>query len=115
MTAPVGINDLLINDLTLFNIVQLKLFRMAKVLEDLSVFICDCDSHGMRSFLNDLLTDLDRFKFTVSACDQQPFSIHKSVGNLLPCTVIDGSYRGPGNIHPGGTGFLGKAFVIQKS
>ena len=73
MTASVGINNLLINDLTLFNIVQLKLFGMAKVLEDFSVFVCDCNSPGKYSFLNDFLIDLDRLKFTVSACDQQSF------------------------------------------
>ena len=115
MTASVGINNLLINDLTLFNIVQLKLFGMAKVLEDFSVFVCDCNSHGMCSFLNDFLIDLDRLKFTVSACDQQSFSVHKGISDFFPCTVINSSYRGSGNVHPGCTGFLGKAFVIQKS
>ena len=40
------INDLLINDLTLFSIVQLELLGMVEVLKDFSVFVCDCDSHG---------------------------------------------------------------------
>ena len=115
MTASIGINDLLIHDLAVFNVIQLELFGMAEVPEDLSVFVCDCDSHNIFPFLIDFLIDLDRFVFEVSACDQQPFSVHKSVGNLLPCTLIDGSYRGPGNVHSVGTGFLGKAFVIQKS
>ena len=115
MTASIGIDDLLINNLPLFSIIQLKLLGMAKVLEDFSVSICDCNSHNICSFLNDFLIDLDWFKFTMSACDQQPLPVHKSVGNLFPCTVIDGSYRSPGNVHPGGTGFLGKAFIIQKS
>ena len=114
MSASVGVNNLLTYNFSIFDIVQLELFCMAKVLEDFSVFVCDCDSHGMCSFLNDFLIDLDRFKFTMSACDQQPFPVHKGVGNLFPCTVIDGRYRGPGNVHPGGTGFLGKAFIIQK-
>ena len=114
MAASVGINGLFIHDPAVFNVIQPELPCMAKVLEDLSVFICDCDSHSICSFLNDFLIDLDRFVFEVSACDQQPFSIHKSVGNLLPCTVIDSSYHGPCNIHPGCTGFLSKAFVIQK-
>ena len=115
MTASVGINGLFINDLTLFNIVQLKLFGMAEVLEDFSVFVRDCNSHGMRSFLYDFLIDLDRFKYTMSACDQQPFPIHEGISDLFPCAVINGSYCGPGNVHPGGTGFLGKAFIVQKS
>ena len=115
VTASIGINDLLIDDRSLFNIIQLELFGMTEVLEDFSVFICDCDSHDICSFLDDLLIDLDRFVFTVSACDQQPFPIHKGVSDLFSCAVIDGSYRGPGNVHPGCTDFLCKTFVIQKS
>jgi hypothetical protein len=115
VTASVGIHDLLIHDLPLFNIVQLKLLGMAEVLEDFSVFVCDCDPHGICSFLNDFLIDLDRFKFTVSACDQQPFSVYQGVGYLFPRTVINGGYGGPGDVHPGGAGFLGKTLVIQKS
>ena len=60
MTASIGIDDLLINDLPLFSIIQLKLLGMAEVLENLSVFVCDCNSHGICSFLNDFLIDLDR-------------------------------------------------------
>ena len=114
MAASVGIHDLLIDDLTLINIIQLKLLGMTEVLEDFSVFVCDCDSHGIRSFLNDYLIDLDRFKFTVSACDQQPFPVHKGVGDLFSRTVINGRYGRPGYVHPGGAGFLGKPLVIQK-
>ena len=115
MAASVGINDLLIHDLTLINIIQLKLLGMTEVLEDFSVFVCDCDSHGICSFLNDFLIDLDRFKFTVSACDQQPFPVHKGVSDFFSRTVINGRYGCPGYVHPGGTGFLGKTFAIQKS
>jgi hypothetical protein len=114
VAASVGIHDLLIHDLTLINIIQLKLLGMTEVLEDFSVFVCDCDSHGIRSFLNDFLIDLDRFKFTVSACDQQPFPVHKGVSDLFSCAVIDGRNGRPGYVHPGGTGFLGKTFIIQK-
>ena len=67
MAASVSINNLLINDLTLFNIIQFKLRGMAKVLKDLSVFVCDCNSHSICSFLDDFLIDLDRTAFTVSA------------------------------------------------
>ena len=115
VAASVGINDLLIHDLTLINIIQLKLLGMTEVLEDFSVFVCDCDSHGICSFLNDFLIDFNRFKFTMSACDQQPFPVHEGVGNLFSRTVINGRYGRPGYVHPGGTGFLGKPLVIQKS
>ena len=115
MAASVGINDLLIHDLTLINIIQLKLLGMTEVLEDLSVFVSDCDPHGICSFLNDFLVDLNRFKFTVSTCDQQPFPVHKGVGDFFSRTVINGRYGRPGYVHPGGTGFLGEPLVIQKS
>ena len=115
MAASVGINDLLIHDLTLINIIQLKLLGMTEVLEDFSVFVCDCDSHGICSFLNDFLIDLNRFKFTMSACNQQPFPVHKGVGDLFSCAVINGRYGRPGYVHPRGTGFLGKPLVIQQS
>ena len=115
VAASVGINDLLIHDLTLINIIQLKLLGMTEVLEDFSVFVCDCDPHGICSFLNDFLIDLNRFKFTVSACDQQPFPVHKGVSDLFSRTVINGRYGCSGYVHPGGTGFLGETLVIQKS
>ncbi len=115
VSVPVGINNLLIHDLSIFDVIQLELFGVAKVLEDLSVFICNCNSHGIRSFPDDFLIDLDRSIFTVSACDQQPFPIHKGISNLFPCAVIDGCDSGPGNVHPGCAGFLGKAFLIQQS
>ena len=115
VAAAVGIDDLLLYDPAVFNIIQFELLGMTEVLKDLSVFVCDCDSHGMRSFLNDHLIDLDRLKFTMSACDQQPFSVHKGVGDFFPCTVINGSDRSSGNIHSGCTVFLGQVFGIQKS
>ena len=59
MTASVGINDLLINDLFLLNIVHFKLYSMIEVLEYFSVFICDCDSHDICSFFNDSMVDLN--------------------------------------------------------
>ena len=115
VSVSVGINDLFVNYLAVFDIVQLDLFGVAEMLEDFSAFVCDCYSHSVDSFLNDLLIENDRFKFTVSACDQQPFPVYKGVSDLFPCAVIDGSYRGPGYVHPGCTGLLCKTFVIQKS
>ena len=53
MSASVGVYDLLIYDLSILNIVQLELLRVAEVLEDFSVFIGYCDSHGICSFLFD--------------------------------------------------------------
>ncbi len=115
MTASVGVNNLLADDFTLFNIVQLKLLCMTEVLEDLSIFICDCDSHGMYSFLYDFLINLNRLVFTVSACNQQPFPVHKGICDFFPCAVISGCNGGSGNIHSGSTSLLCETFFIQQS
>ena len=87
---------------------------MAEMLKNLSVFVCDRNPHGIRSFLDNFLMYLNRLIFTMPACDQQPFPVYKGISDLFPCTFINGGYSSPGNIHPGCTGFLGKAFVIQK-
>ena len=49
--AAVCINDLLRHDLSLFHVIQFKLFRAAEMLEDHAIFICNCYSHDSCSFL----------------------------------------------------------------
>ena len=49
--AAVGGHDLLRDDPPVLHVVQLELLRVAEMLKDLSVFIGDCDSHMIRSFL----------------------------------------------------------------
>lgn len=51
MAAAVGINNLLMDNLSILCIIELELCRMAEMLEDFSVFISDCDSHCAASFL----------------------------------------------------------------
>ena len=115
VSASVGIYDLLICDLTVLNVIQLKLLRMAKMLKDLSVFKRNCDSHGASSFLNDFLPDLDRFALEMSARDEQPLSVYKGVSDFFSCAVINSSDCCPGDVHPGRALFLRKSFIIQKS
>ena len=50
VTASIGIHHLGRNDLALLNLVNLKLLSVAKMLEDLAVFISDCNSHNAYSF-----------------------------------------------------------------
>ena len=83
VSVSVGIYYLFVNDLSVFDVIQLKLLGMTEVLEDLSVFVCNCDPHCICSFLYDLLIDLDRSVFTVPACYQQPFSVNKGVSDLF--------------------------------
>ena len=51
MALPVGIHNLLIDHLTIFNIINFKLGGVAKMLKYISVFIGNCDSHLIGSFL----------------------------------------------------------------
>ena len=46
VSASVGINDLLIYDLSAFDVIQLELLGVSEMLEDLPVVICDCYSHA---------------------------------------------------------------------
>ena len=50
MAAAVGIHNLGGSDLAVLHIIDLKLLGMAKVLENIAVFISDCDSHNRISF-----------------------------------------------------------------
>ncbi len=76
VSASVGINGLLIHDPAVFDVIELELLSVTEVLEDLSVFVCNCDSHAVCSFLDDCLIDPDRFVFKVPARDQQSFPVH---------------------------------------
>ena len=51
MALPVGIHNLLIDHLTIFNIINLKLGGVAKMLKYISVFIGNIDSQMIDSFL----------------------------------------------------------------
>ncbi len=53
MTASVRVNNLFSHNFTVFHVIQLKLRGVSEVLEDLSVFIGNCDSHCVVSFLHD--------------------------------------------------------------
>lgn len=115
MSASVRVDNLLSGDLSILYIVQFKLLRMSKMLENLSVFVSNCDSHCVRSFSDHVLWKFDGFKCTASTCDQQPFPVYKSIGDLPACTVINRGDRGAGNLHSGSTCFLRESFIIQKA
>ena len=98
VTAAIGGDDLLRNYLAVLHIVELELLGVAKMLEDLSVFIGYRDSHISRSFLNDILRSLI-VEPIVSAPDQELFSVYQCICDFSPCTLVDGSYGGAGNAH----------------
>ena len=114
MAASVGINDLLTDDFSILNVIQLELFGMAEMLKNLSIVIGNGDSHCFASFHHDVLIDINRPKFTAASGDQQPFSVNEGICDLLPCALIDRCDCCPGDIHPVCACFLRETFVIQK-
>ena len=112
MAAAVCADNLFCDYFSILNIVNLELFGMTEVLEDLSVFVSDCDSHYIASFLHDFLIDFNRFIFTAPACNQQSLPMNESIRDLFSRAFIDRGNRGSGNVHPNGAGFLGESFVI---
>ena len=114
MSASIGVYYLFSRDPAILRVIQLELLRMSEMMENLSIFVGDCDSHTCTSFLHDCLINLNRFIFTASACDQQPLAVNKNIRDFFPCAVIYCRNRGAGDIHSRSAGFLCEAFVIQK-
>ena len=50
VAAAVGGDNTQLRDLTVFHVIELKSFGVAKVLENLAVFIGNCNSHNSISF-----------------------------------------------------------------
>lgn len=51
MSAAASIHNLRRNDFSIFHIIDFKLFSVTEVLKDFSVFISDCKSHNIISFV----------------------------------------------------------------
>jgi hypothetical protein len=115
MSASVRVDNLLSGDLSVLYIVQFKLLRMSKMLENLSVFVSDCDPHGIPSFLHYDLINFYRFVFTAASRDQQPFPADKRIRHLFSRAVVYRRNGGAGDVHSGGTGFLREPFAVQKA
>ena len=107
VTAAVGTDHLRGDDLTVANIIYLKKLRVAKVLENITVGISDCNSHNLFSFrFYKLISETPGAALVaagaepvVTALDGQGSAFHQHPGKLLPGIGIDHLYRGPGNSH----------------
>ena len=114
VALPVGIHNLLLDDLPVFNIIQLKLGGVAEVLKYIAVFIGNCDSHLIGSFpLHRLLWGCAaRFfasflaagnaavtKPVMAARDPKRPSANDAFGDLPPCGFIYFGYGSSGDIH----------------
>lgn len=83
IAAAVGVNNLFSCDFSVLNVIQLELLGMSEMLENLSVFISDGDSHCVDFFLHYCLIEFDRRKFTATACNQQPLPVDERVSDLF--------------------------------
>ena len=59
VSAAVRVHNLLADDLSVLSVVKLELLAMAEMLENLSVFVCYRDPHGITSFLHRIRRDLN--------------------------------------------------------
>ena len=98
MAAAAGGDDLLCDDLTVLYVIELELLRVSEMLEDLSVFVSDCDSHGIRSFLIDVFRTLI-VEPVIPAADQKAFAIHQSLRRFAAGALVNGCDRGTRDAH----------------
>ena len=129
VAAAVGIHNLGRDDLSILNIINLELLGMAKVLENHTVFIRNCNSHTIISFLflvlvidsvlkAGLLTAGVRIPIAepiISALDPQCTPFHQNIRQFLSGRRVDQLYRSPGNVHPLPYFLLGKALPVNEA
>lgn len=121
MTAAVGIYNFRRDNLSILNIIDLKLSGMAKMLKNFSVFIGNCNSHNGFSFrffkqmvvsvfVAVALTAVRYASITqtvLAAPNHQWPSLYQGIRQLLPSLGINQLHRGTGDPHPFGALFLG--------
>lgn len=127
VTAAVGVHDLGGQNLPILDIVDLKLLRVTKMLENLAVFVGNCDSHNMFSFrffvlgVNELLETaaavglISLTQAEISPPNFQRPSIHQGQRQLLAGGGVELLDRGPGHVHESGTALLGKPLLVNKT
>ena len=81
MTASVRRDDPFPDNLSVRHVVELELLRMSEMLKDFSVFIGDRDSHGILSFLRNLIRNLV-FQRVAPAPDAKLPAVNKGFGDL---------------------------------
>ena len=115
VAAAIGIHYFCVNDLTVNYFINLELCRVAKMLKNLSVFIGNCDFHGVISFLCRVGLRcstapcrasafampmlLPAANAVVAAGDAKGLCIHKARCDFAPCAFINFLYGRTRNIH----------------
>ena len=131
VTAAVGINNFRMNDLAVRSFIKLKLLGVAEMLENLTVFIGNCNFHDGISFLificffcigflrpaaaatvGRLLSAADA---VVPPGDVQRFPVDKARCDLAPCAFINLLHGRTGNIHLCGTLLVGLLLQVNQA
>ena len=113
MAIAVGVDHFCAGDFIPRHLIDLELLRMAEVLEDLTVFISDCDFHIRFSFSFVIgfviclyLAAAPAAQMLLSAADAiaaagnvQRLSIYEASRNFAPRTLIDLLHGGAGDVH----------------
>ena len=130
MALPVGIHNLLIDHLTIFNIINFKLGGVAKMLKYISVFIGNCDSHLIGSFLLHRLLQGCAACFCASflatgnaavakpvmtACNSKRLSINNAVCDFRPCGFVYFGHGSSGDVHLLTALLMGKLLQINEA
>ena len=123
MAAAIGINDFRMNDLAIRSFIKLKLLGVAEMLENLTIFIGDCNFHNGFSFaffveffrvaslrpaaaaaVGCLLSSADA---VVSSGDVQRLPVDKTRCDLASCAFVNLLHGRAGNVHLCGTLLVG--------
>jgi len=128
VTAAVGVYHLGGNHLAVLDVIDLKLLGVAKMLENHTVFISNCNSHKRNSFrfiihLMNLLFETGAaaaavFAFAqaiVAAFDTQGPTFHKGFCQLFACCGIDLLDGGSGHLHKPAAGLLVQSFLVDQT
>lgn len=118
VTAAHGVHDALRKDLSILDVVQLELGRVAEMLENHAVFVGDCDSHdgfSLRVIWKRGTIGRLRFHAVAPAGDRQTLAVDQTVRDLVPRALVELCDRGAGNAHPLRALRVGEAFVIHQT
>ena len=129
VAAAAGVHNLGRENSAVFHIVNLKLGRMAEVLENFAVFIGYRNTHGVFSFrfckslVNRLLVAAAvpaagtsaLAELIVAAFNTQGQSVYQYVRQLFSCFRVDLLHGGPGDLHPLTGLLLRKALFVHQA
>ena len=128
VASSVGVDDFRLSHSPALCVINFELFCVAKMLKNLAIFISDCNSHSIGSFLFFVLLMIGAFKtFVVPAAflavaqtviaspDAQRTSLHQGQSQFFSGVLIDPLNGSSGDLHPLAALLLGQTLQIHKT